>query len=129
MELMMVALIVATLSVMALVSYTKMVNRSYGDDAIRQLTLIHGANQIYKAKHGRYWPNDGTHTAISDINTNLQLNLNTDKFAFNCAGTDGISWGCTMQYNSSPNFIVQVTQNPIDSTSIPPNPQCTTNCP
>ena len=125
MVVLVVAMIVSTLAVMALVSYTKTMNLAYVNDAVRQLTLIHGANQVYKIKRGEYWPNNGVPATVSDINTNLQLSLNNPQFSFSCAGSDGISWSCSMQYLSSPNFTVQVTQAHISST----NPQCTANCP
>ena len=128
MELMIVAVLVAVLAVMALTAYKKTVNQAYVDEAIRQLTLIHGAEQVYKAKNGTYWPpSDIPVFYLPGINQNLGLNLTDSPFTFACTGdAGGTSWICMAQYRQPPNeIVVVVNQNPIDSN----NPHCAINCP
>src|SRR5262249_24734927 len=117
MELMLAAVIVAILASMALVSYNKAVDQARIDEAKRQVILIHGANEAYKAKHWQYWPNDGgSHKSISEINTNLQINLPTS-YTYLFSG-DGTSWTCQMQPIPTSNYFqnVHVNQNPINTT-------------
>ena len=134
MELLVTVVIVSVLCTMALVSYNKTITRADVNDAIRQLTLIHAANQIYKIKHGHYWPVDLLEHYTADINTNLKLNLNTSTSTygqFQCAYGQLFahlplsSYYCNFQTVHSPYFIFTVTDEPISHT----NPWCSASCP
>jgi prepilin-type N-terminal cleavage/methylation domain-containing protein len=138
-ELMVVVIVVTSLTVMALVSYTKTLNRGYADTAMQQAILIHGAQDAYHAKNGVYWPQSATPvTDVTQINTNLQLSLTTDKYNYSCTGNaNGSTWSCTTTYKNSPNFIITVNQFPLTAflgthavvEAGTANPACTANCP
>ena len=124
MEIMVVVIITGTLAALALTTYTKTVNRARVENAIRQLTLIHGANQVYRARNGKLWPNISGSYPLIDINANLHLNLSNDDFNFSCFNGNGTVWTCTATKGSL-DPTVTVTEAPISAT----NPRCTTYCP
>jgi prepilin-type N-terminal cleavage/methylation domain-containing protein len=127
MEMMVTVLIAAVLASMALVGYRRSILLADVEDGIRQLTLIHGAQQIYKAKNWKYWiPATQNFTPISQINNALGLELPDDKFDFYYFNSaDGTSWTTEIHYRGSPIFFVEASSQPLGSL----NPRCNYNCP
>ena len=133
MELIVAALIASVLAVIALSSFSKMVKVADVEEAMRELKILYGANQAFRARNWIYWPNDGADHTYVDINTAFELNLNDETYNFTCLGNiGGTTWRCradsTPKYGSSDRFIVEITQDILSNT----NPQCLTgmgNCP
>ena len=127
MELICVAVIVSALTLMALVNYNKMMRSADFDDIVLQLTLLHGAEEVYKIKHGQYWPTDlATHTDINEINTVFQLNLNGNRtYQMSKQGMSGQGWVCFVG-NPNTSMLVQVIEGPIIDDN---NPICVAVCP
>ena len=75
MELLVVVTITGIIAAFAIPSYQKSVDKSYARQAILDLILISGAEEVYKARYGQYWPSDTTTKSIAFINQDLQLNL------------------------------------------------------
>ena len=123
-EIIIVVILASTLAAMALVSYKKTINQAYMDEAFREMTLVHGAQQVYKAKHGTYWPSNFTSTDVNEINNVLGLSLVPGMFNFALTG-NGTAFNFAMTYKNPPYFYVMVTEQPISST----NPMCLSYCP
>lgn len=137
MELVLAGVIVGTLTVLALVRYTKTVNSGYADQAMQQAILLHGAETAYRAKNGVYWPNGSLVNDINLINSNLQLDLSDVQFTIACTATGGASWNCLLTKRTSPFSAITVTQDPIttffgthgEQGVGTPNPTCASGCP
>ena len=142
-EIIVVAIIVGLLGLMAIPNLTRMMNRSYAQDAMHNLIAIYAAQQNYAQNNG----GGNTYLACADynaINTGLGLSI---------ASSGGLDYSCetvsnTCSATAAPgsqagNFTMQVTLvNPITVTTTPAycsgnsNPCCTagggaagTSCP
>ena len=67
MEVLIVVILIATIAGFSIVSYRRAVLKARERDAVLNLSVIHGANQIYRAKHTDYWDTSG------NVITNLDL--------------------------------------------------------
>ena len=127
MELIVAGIVASVIAVMAITTYSRTMELARLDDVLRQLTLIHAANQAFKARNWQYWPNDGgTHTSIAEINTELQLNIPTDAFDVYYFNGDGTTWEIEIHYpQGGSDFFAIVNNAPISDT----NPRCNYSCP
>ena len=76
MELIIVVVIIGVIAGFAIPSYQKAMARQKVKRLILTATLIGGAQEIYKAKNGRYWGvPDGFDLDATSINANLGLNI------------------------------------------------------
>ncbi len=80
-EVLMVITILAILAGLAAPNYFLTVEKSRSNEAIGNLNIIRMGERIYKLNNSRYWPNpDATDNTLSDINTNLNVSLDTPKY-------------------------------------------------
>ena len=70
MEVLIVVILIATIAGFSVVSYRKSVLKARERDAVLNLTVIHGASQIYRAKNTDYWDTSGN--PITDLNLMMQ---------------------------------------------------------
>lgn len=119
MEIMVVMIILGAVAAYAIPNYVRSVRQSHQSDAIMQLSAIHSANQIYRARSGDYWPNTGGSFNIGDINTNLSLEIIPNNMTYTCSG-DGATFTCNAVFGGSNPFTVQVTEAALSDT----NPDC-----
>jgi prepilin-type N-terminal cleavage/methylation domain-containing protein len=83
MEIIIVVIILGVIASFAIPSYFKSMECSYRDDAINQLKAIYGAEQIYYARTGTYWPaaaldsecTSGDSYPCNTVSINQRLNL------------------------------------------------------
>ena len=124
MEIMTVVIIVGVIAIFAIPNFTKTMDKSYEQDAITQLTAIHAANDIYKAQNGAYWPADGSHYSLSQINSSLGLSIMGNGMQYDCIGAGGgSSYTCTSTRPSG-TLLVTLTQAPLSTA----NPAVSTSC-
>ena len=77
MELLIVTIIIAVIAAFAIPSYEKAMARQKVKRLILTANLIAGAQEIYKARNGRYWgdPNSPSSRDLNSINLNLGINI------------------------------------------------------
>ena len=127
MEMMVAIVIVGAVAAFAIPKYTKYAAVTYRDDAIRQLTAIYNVNNEYylKAKPKAYWPGVSGSYDVTQINTNLGLNVVQNGMTYSCSGSSS-TFTCTAVRNSANPFTITVTEVPLSAT----NPGCTSGaCP
>ena len=126
MELMLVVIILGIIAGFALPSLDKLYRKSQQRDITNYLRLIHGANEIYKARHGTYWdPGDTFIRPLNEINTALGLNIPANaKYTYFYSTADG-GTSYLMQVNiTGLTSYMQATSAPLSTMSAPPNPCC-----
>lgn len=83
MELLIVVVIIGIIAGFAIPSYQKAMARQKVKRLILTATLIGGAQEIYKAKNGRYWGfPDGADMDATNINAGLGLNIISEESVF-----------------------------------------------
>ncbi|MBI5150542.1 MAG: prepilin-type N-terminal cleavage/methylation domain-containing protein [Candidatus Omnitrophica bacterium] len=83
MELLIVTIIIAVIAAFAIPSYEKAMTRQKVRRLILTANLIGGAQEIYKAKNGRYWGvSDGADMDATTINAGLGLNIISEEGVF-----------------------------------------------
>lgn len=76
MELLIVTIIIGIMAAFAIPAYEKAMGRQKVRRLMVTTNLIAGAQQIYKAKNGRYWCDfPSSCSDLNSINTNLGLNI------------------------------------------------------
>ena len=124
-ELMIVVIIIAIIAAFAIPNYSKSVERAYQRDAIANLTTLHGANQIYRAQNGSFWPAAGSAT-YTVINTTLGLALIQNGLTYTIGGNGTTFTATAKRWGPAAGFTITVTEAAISSS----NPQCTAGtCP
>ena len=124
-ELMVVVVIIAIIAGFAIPNYQKSVERTYQRDAITNLITLHGANQIYRAQNGAFWPQSGSATYIA-VNNALGLSLIQNGMTFTLGGDGNTFTATAARWGPAAGFTVTVTNAVISAT----NPQCTAGtCP
>ncbi len=120
-ELLLVVVFIAIMAGFFMPGFGKTISRAKASDAIGNLSLICGANAIYKSKHGFNFAPTGSVTVLGTINTGLGVNIMPNGLAYSCG-----SGACTAVSGSD--FTIGVDLNAGVSAS---NPSCTTgtNCP
>ena len=134
-ELMLAAIIVSTMTGVAIMSFNKVMRTTSEQRAVLNLKAIHAANEIYTTRNGKYW-----HTDLADVDA-INASLETDIVAgdtgysytvTSCTGDgDCISPGvcsgavCTGEYSAEAdvanyNFKLMIDQDVISTT----NPCC-----
>ena len=126
MELMIVIVIIGVIASFALPQYHKTVERAYEREAIRNLTMVHAAEQVYQVENGTYW-NSGTQgDCLANLNTNLRLNIIAGEMTYGCDGDGTLFTFTADRAGSLGDFTVSVTDAELSST----NPSCTAGaCP
>lgn len=83
MELLVVLVIVAILVALSIPNYSKTRERAHDKEAQAALSLVQAAEKMYRLRVDRYYPVNGTvETDISDINTDLNLDLAEQKWDY-----------------------------------------------
>jgi len=124
-EMIVVVVILGVLAGIAIPNYNKTIERSHVQDAINQLSALHAAETIQFARTGSYWPASATTYLITDINTNLKLNIIENDMTYSCQGFQGATFTCQASRNPSGSYAVTVTEAPLSAT----NPACSGSCP
>ena len=123
-ELIIVVLIVGIIVAFAMPQFRVTQERALDLEAKSVLSLMRAAERIYKMEIGFWYPNTGTLTDLSAINTNLKLSLPTAapkwNYGVNSAGTiqgirSGGGWIRTWTLESSGTY------------DTPPSSACTPN--
>ena len=123
-ELMVVVIVISVIAGFAIPNYEKSVERAHLRDAITQLSTIHAANQIYRARTQSYWPDTVGTKDLADINADLGLAVIANGMTYTCdpdPGTPGLTYTCQAVRDApAVQFTVEVTEAVIDAT----NPAC-----
>jgi prepilin-type N-terminal cleavage/methylation domain-containing protein len=127
-EIIVVVIILGIIATLGVRYYINTMEHAHQRDAIVNLTAIHSANQVYRARNGQYWP-PASNQGVNAINTALKLNIIEDGMTYTCntGGTPGQTFACFADRKPpAALFRVRVTQAPLTAT----NPQCVTGaCP
>jgi len=119
-ELMIVIVIMGILSILAIPNYAKSMARSRLQDAMKQLSTLHAANQIYRAQNlsDEYLP--GTSLNLSQINQGLGINIiaNGLTYSYTRNSTNVRRYSATATDGT---HTITLTENILSST----NPTCT----
>jgi|GEM_PF-981636 len=128
-ELIVVVIILAVLTGLAVPNFLKTVTQAQLRDMMQQLTALHAANLIYLAQEGDEYLNSSSCLGppagtcnVNEINDNLNINLiqaNGVTYSYTRIATR--TYTATGAYKG---YTVTLTQAPI-STSSPFNPSCT----
>ncbi len=123
MELMIVVSVIGIIAAFAIPNYDKAVERNYRKIAEGNLTLIYSANQVYKARYGKYWPGfPNPWQDLTAINTNLNLNIVADGFEYLCTSTDPLHFSCYAYRGTAPGkYWITIFEPDLS----PTNPDCT----
>ncbi len=80
MELLIATAIIGIIAAFAIPNYTKALARQQVKRQILTANLMAGAQEIYKARKGRYWCDDtsGTCSNLGSINSGLGINITTE---------------------------------------------------
>ena len=77
-EVLITIVVLAVLAGLAMPNYFLTVEKSRSNEAVANLNVIRMGERIYKLNNGRYWPNpDSADSTLADINTNLNVDLDT----------------------------------------------------
>ncbi len=126
MELIIVVVIVGIIAGFAIPGYQKAQERSRLKDAMLKLTTIYGAEKIYNAQKGYYWPFNALRHYIEEINSNLGINIVENGMTYYCQGNSLKSVFVCAAENASPWWRVWVrSDRPLDNN----NPFCQGSCP
>lgn len=129
MELLIVVILIGIIAAFAIPNYDRAIRKAHERDMEIQLMALHAASTIYRANMGTYWDtagaNEGNLATINDtLGINIISNEGTTYFYNGPAGGGGFFARAT--WNA---YILEVTDAPIDTAGVPPNPCCfTTNC-
>ena len=82
-EIIIVLIILGILAALVGPKFSQSINRARARDAINSLIVIHGAQQVYRARNGSYL--NGNLSAINNGTTGLGLNI-TNCSSCTCAG-------------------------------------------
>jgi prepilin-type N-terminal cleavage/methylation domain-containing protein len=122
-ELMVIVVIVGVIGAFAIPSYTKAVERAYEKDGVNNLILLSGAQEAYKARYGKYWPEfngacgGGNCGIAGGLNTDLGLNIVQNDMNYMCSSrTLGIDYACYAVRNGGNNFMLYIDE------TMAPNP-------
>jgi prepilin-type N-terminal cleavage/methylation domain-containing protein len=88
-EIIVVLIIVGILVTLAISQFGPSRERALGKEAIANLKLIAAAEKIYRIENSFYYPNSGSQTSVSIINSNLNLFLSEKNWDYRI--TDGTS--------------------------------------
>ena len=89
-EVLITVVVLAVLAGLAMPNYFRTVEQSRTNEAVANLNIIRMGERIYKLNNGRYWPNpDATNGTLSDINTNLNIDLDTKFYTTITVTTSG----------------------------------------
>lgn len=75
MELVIVVVIVGIIAAFAIPSYNKSMQKAREQAVVAQLVVVHGASEIYKARHGGYWNTGGADQDLAAMNNTLGINI------------------------------------------------------
>ena len=130
-EIIVVVIIIGAMAGFAIPNYSKSLQRSHIQDATMQLSTLHAAQQIYRARSGRYWPLDAvTHSDLSEINDALNINIMANDMAYACVAdvSGGVpTFDCSATPVGSGDYVISVNES---SLSTGANPLCTgDDCP
>ena len=132
MEILIVVVLIATIAGFSVVSYRKSVLKARERDAVLNLTVIHGASQIYRAKNASYWDTGGnTINDLNVINQELQISIASTDTAYSYESDidhqpDRFTAYATWNLSETDEFRLRVNEGLISDT----NPCCDLgNCP
>lgn len=120
MELIVVIILVAIIAAFAIPNYIESVNKTKIRDAVSQLSTLHSANAIYRARAGGYL--SGSNLNLAAINSGLNINLIAGDLTYSYTRSSASAYQASA---SGSGFAVIVDENPIDDAS---NPCCTGTC-
>jgi type II secretion system protein G len=104
-EVLIVIIIIAILAAIAVPVYTNKIERTKGERAIASIELIADAIKMYQVKNNAY-PSSASNTNITEINTNLNLELTDPNFTYSLSGMlplYPINWQIIATRNSGSN--------------------------
>jgi prepilin-type N-terminal cleavage/methylation domain-containing protein len=81
-ELMVVVIIIGVLATLGMINFASVRERVLDREAQANLRLIRAAERIYRMELSFYYPSGGSSTSVSDINTNLRLQLTTSNWNY-----------------------------------------------
>ncbi len=127
MEILIVVVLIGIIASFALASYRKMIFKANERDAVLNLTVIQGANKIYRAKNSSYWDTAGSsETDLNVINGTLGTNIVSNNPAYSYQSNisvDPNTFTASAIYTdatASNNFTLRINEGIISST----NPCC-----
>ena len=126
MEVLIVVVITGIVAGFGVVSYRKSIVKAVERDAILNLTMIQGANKIYRAKQGSYWDTSGnTVTDLNTINQELETNIIANDVSYSYAADlvnnpDAFAAYAAWNIGRQGEFRIRVNETSISAT----NPCC-----
>lgn len=81
-EMLAIIIIIGILAAIALPNFAPVREKVLDKEANASLKLIQAAEKIYRLETDFYYPYSGTDTSITNINSNLKLNLSEDKWDY-----------------------------------------------
>lgn len=119
MEIMITVVLIGIIAGFAIPNYSKAINKAYERDAIVQLSALHAACQIYKARTGDYYTFDLN--TINDINSTFKINITSNIFTYEYVYKEPGLFYANAKKSGTGGFTVKVTQDSLNTTT---NPCC-----
>ena len=120
-ELMVVVIIVGAVAAFAITGYNKVMLRSDYKNCRMNLITIHGASEIYEAKHGNYPP---AALDLDTINSNLDITIVDDNYSYIYGNAGSIYSAKAVRANPEHTVYLNSWEAISDS-----NPRCFGLCP
>lgn len=78
-EVLVAIVVIAVLAGLAVPNFRNTIEQARSNEAIANLNVIRMGQRIYRLNQGRFWPDpDGTNATIANINTALNVDLDTE---------------------------------------------------
>jgi prepilin-type N-terminal cleavage/methylation domain-containing protein len=100
-EILVVLVIVGVMAGLAVPTYFRTIEQARTNEAKVNLNIIHTAQKIYKLNNNAYWPPSGTSTSVNDINTNLNIDISSDKYNLTVGPSTASNYTATARRNKT----------------------------
>ena len=125
-EMMIVVMILGILAGIAVPSYLRSQERTYTKEAIVSLRLLRAAQMVYRSEFGTFYPGSGSEGNISDINTNLRLNLTETNWDYDITASSNSTFTAQADRLTG---IYSACVYTVDEAATEPVPVAEGNCP
>lgn len=124
MELLIVVILIGIIAAFAIPNYDRAIRKAHERDMEIQLMALHAASTIYRANMGTYWDTAGANEGnLATINDTLGINIIANAgtaYVYN-GPVGGGSFTAQANWDA---YTLEVTDAPIDTAGVPPNPCC-----
>lgn len=115
MELIVVTVIIGIIAAFAIPNYNKSVSLARQRRCVLNLETIHGANEIYKAKNGRYAGDPDINHTLEELKNFLKINILLEpgmSFGYMSNADNSLYWAWFVYGSGSNQFTIELANEP-----------------